>query len=89
MLILTCLSNTNEPSAETSNSIFSGRIPEFSNIFAISSGKLGFVSRMVEIFMVESLVEHLRQRERMTVADQVKRDIVREFHIGDPTPLHL
>ncbi len=41
---------------------------------------------MVEIFMVESLVEHLRQRERMTVADQVKRDIVREFHIGDTPP---
>lgn len=41
---------------------------------------------MVETFMVESLVEHLRQRERMTVADTVKRDIVRKFHIGKEPP---
>ncbi len=41
---------------------------------------------IVEIFMVESLVEHLRQRERMTVADKMKRDIVREYHIGDAPP---
>lgn len=41
---------------------------------------------IVEIFMVESLVDHLRQRERMTVDDILKRDIVREFHIGDAEP---
>lgn len=41
---------------------------------------------MVEIFMVESLVEHLRQRERMTVADQIKRDAVRQYHIGENPP---
>ncbi len=41
---------------------------------------------MVEIFMVESLVEHLRQRERMTVSDKLKRDTVREFHIGEEDP---
>ncbi|WAW10256.1 MFS transporter [Oxalobacter vibrioformis] len=41
---------------------------------------------IVEIFMVESLIEHLRQRERMTVADKMKRDIVREYHVGDAPP---
>ena len=39
-----------------------------------------------EIFMVESLVEHLRQRDRMTVSDMVTRDIVRTFHIGENPP---
>lgn len=41
---------------------------------------------IVEMFMVDSLEEHLRQRERMTVADKLKRDIVREYHIGEAPP---
>ena len=39
-----------------------------------------------EIFMVESLVEHLRQHDRMTVADMATRDLVRTFHIGENPP---
>jgi MFS family permease len=41
---------------------------------------------MVEIFMVESLVEYLRQREHTTVADKLIRDIVQQFHIGQEPP---
>jgi Transmembrane secretion effector len=41
---------------------------------------------IVEIFMVESLVEHLRQRERMTAADKLKRDVVREYHMDEAPP---
>ncbi len=42
--------------------------------------------RMVECFMVESWLEHLRQHERVTVAD---RDIIqktRAFHLGTELP---
>ena len=42
--------------------------------------------RMVECFMVESWLEHLRQHERVTVAD---RDVIaktRAFHLGNDLP---
>jgi hypothetical protein len=42
-------------------------------------------SRFVETFVVESWAEHLRQHERVTVADQKLEDVVRAFHNG-PTP---
>ena len=42
--------------------------------------------RKVECFMVESWIEHLRQHERVTVAD---RDVIaktRGFHLGNASP---
>jgi MFS family permease len=42
-------------------------------------------SRFVETFVVESWAEHLRQHERVTIADRKIEDVVRAFHIG-PTP---
>ena len=42
--------------------------------------------RMVECFMVESWLEHLRQHERVTVAD---RDVIGQtlaFHLGSEPP---
>jgi predicted MFS family arabinose efflux permease len=44
-------------------------------------------SRFVETFVVESWAEHLRQHERVTVADQKTEDIVRAFHIGPEPPI--
>jgi MFS family permease len=40
--------------------------------------------RYIETFLVESWVEHLRQHERMTVADQAARELARTFHLGPP-----
>ena len=46
--------------------------------------------RMVETFLVESWLEHLRQHERVTNADRVAQDAVRRFHIeGAPKVTHL
>jgi MFS family permease len=42
--------------------------------------------RMVETFVVESWLEFLRERERMTSSDRVTRDHVRSFHRGDDPP---
>lgn len=42
-------------------------------------------SRFVETFVVESWGEHLRQHERVTVADREIEAVVRAFHTG-PTP---
>jgi hypothetical protein len=44
-------------------------------------------TRYVETFTVESWAEHLRQHERMTVADRELVSVVREFHIGDAPPV--
>ena len=48
-------------------------------------------SRFVESFMVESWVEHLRQHERVTVADREVEQAARAFHIGltPPTITHF
>ena len=43
-------------------------------------------ARLVEAFLVESLVEHLRQHERVTKADRVAQQQVRAFHRADEPP---
>ncbi|MGA7177984.1 MAG: MFS transporter [Thiobacillaceae bacterium] len=42
--------------------------------------------RMVECFMVESWLEHLRQHERVTVADRDVIEKTRAFHLGSERP---
>lgn len=42
--------------------------------------------RMVECFMVESWLEHLRQHERVTVADRDVLERARAFHLGSERP---
>jgi Transmembrane secretion effector len=42
--------------------------------------------RYVETFVVESWAEHMRQHERVTVADQALEERARAFHIGDKLP---
>ena len=42
--------------------------------------------RMVECFMVDSWLEHLRQHERVTIADKDVSDAVRVFHLGSEPP---
>lgn len=42
--------------------------------------------RMVECFMVESWHEHLRQHERVTVADRDVLEQTRTFHLGSEPP---
>ena len=42
--------------------------------------------RWTEMFLVESWVEHLRQHERVTVADEEVRHRVGSFHVGDRPP---
>ena len=42
--------------------------------------------RYVEYFVVESWAEHLRQHERVTIADRAVQDYARSFHIGDKPP---
>src|SRR6185436_13685299 len=42
--------------------------------------------RWTEVFLVESWVEHLRQHERVTVADEEVRQRVGAFHSGDRPP---
>jgi predicted MFS family arabinose efflux permease/quinol monooxygenase YgiN len=39
--------------------------------------------RNIEVFLSESWLQHLRQHERVTVADRAIEDRVRSFHIGD------
>jgi len=43
--------------------------------------------RMVEVFLVKSWLEYLRQRERMTVADREVTEMARAFHAGDDPPV--
>jgi len=46
--------------------------------------------RMVETFLLESWLEHLRQHERVTNADRVLQDSVLRFHCeGSPKVTHL
>lgn len=46
--------------------------------------------RMLETFLVESWLEHLRQHERVTNADRVVQDAVNRFHTaGIPKVTHL
>jgi len=46
--------------------------------------------RMLETFLVESWLEHLRQHERVTNADRVLQDAVQRFHCeGTPIVTHL
>lgn len=46
--------------------------------------------RMVETFLVESWLEHLRQHDRVTNADRVLQDAVHRFHTnGTPKVTHL
>ena len=40
-----------------------------------------------EIFLVKSWVEHLRQHERVTVADRDVEEAARAFHLGPERPL--
>lgn len=42
--------------------------------------------RWTEVFLVESWVEHLRQHERVTVADEQVRLRAGTFHVGDRPP---
>ncbi|MFV3130652.1 MFS transporter [Niveispirillum sp. KHB5.9] len=42
---------------------------------------------MVESFVLESWLEHLRQHERTTHADREDQEVVRAFHLGPEPPL--
>ncbi|CAN5309764.1 MFS transporter [soil metagenome] len=44
-------------------------------------------SRVLEAFMVESWVEHLRQHERVTVEDRLIQERLYELHVGDNEPV--
>jgi MFS family permease len=44
-------------------------------------------ARHVEVFIVASWLEHLRQHERVTVADRDVEAIARAFHVGAAPPL--
>jgi hypothetical protein len=44
-------------------------------------------ARYVEVFIVASWLEHLRQHERVTVADRDVEVIARAFHVGAAPPL--
>ncbi len=43
--------------------------------------------KFVEVFLVESWVEHLRQHERLTASDRVVQDRVVAFHKGEKPPI--
>jgi len=43
-------------------------------------------ARFVECFMTESWVEHLRQHERVTVADRGIQERINAFHVGGERP---
>jgi hypothetical protein len=41
----------------------------------------------IEAFLVDSWAEHLRQHERITVADRSVEELVFSFHIGSKPPV--
>jgi hypothetical protein len=43
-------------------------------------------NHFVETFVVESWIEYLRQRERLTASDKIVRDRVWSFHQGPSAP---
>ena len=43
--------------------------------------------RYVETFVVDSWLEHLRQHDRVTVADRAVEERVRRFHVGQGPPI--
>lgn len=43
--------------------------------------------RRVEVYLVESWVEHLREHERVTVSDREAEQRVQAFHLGDRPPV--
>jgi len=43
--------------------------------------------RFIESFIVETWVEHLRQHERLTMADRRVEEQVRAFHRGENPPV--
>ena len=46
--------------------------------------------RIIETFLVESWLEHLRQHERVTVADRLVQEAVERFHLsGEPKVTHF
>jgi hypothetical protein len=45
--------------------------------------------RFVETFLVESWLEHLRQHERVTNADRILQEQIRQLVIGEPIVTHL
>jgi MFS family permease len=47
----------------------------------------GQPGRFVESFLVESWIEHLRQHERVTVADREVEDRARRYHLGPGPPV--
>lgn len=51
------------------------------------SKKPKYPPRHVEVFIVESWLEHLRQHERVTVADRDVETMARAFHVGDQPPI--
>lgn len=44
-------------------------------------------NRVIETFIVDSWLEHMRQHDRFTKADRILHDRVRELHIGELPPL--
>jgi hypothetical protein len=47
-------------------------------------------TRIIETFLVESWMEHLRQHERVTEADRLVEEEVRRFDLsGDPKVTHF
>jgi Transmembrane secretion effector len=44
-------------------------------------------TRHVEVFIAESWLEHLRQHERITVADPALEDELTSYHVGDTAPV--
>src|SRR5260370_42176042 len=52
---------------------------------------VGDPARNVEVFLVESWLQHLRQHDRMTIGDRAIQERVTAFHIAAEPPkvLHL